>query len=303
MEGPSDSDDLAINVSGFDPLEMEVDKLHSELRVAWETTEDQVVAGALGKLLFLKRSEKVDGTTVTYIASAQETRKAIQSLLRRRQDYLQAMGIVNRDHVFAHRECINFAREWKKEFHTTKTQLDLQRCDSWKPRIGVRRKGTGNASQPATGGGPAVMPNFLRDFGPNTAALRAGKKSRFIEHLNFIAGSVALAFLICFTGCVPIYLAKSWVCEVNQIVDQGRQRYSHLLKRKLKLKAADAVHQMKMGEYFCRKLYRKTVRESGLTEAQVRMARNFQNGSLKRAADAAVQARDRHRDAQRSPAD
>ena len=111
-----------------------------------------------------------------YVASRAETINSIKKLLQRRKDFMAARGLhdgasqpVGGRYLFTQQDRQQVMNEWKEEFHAAPEQVEQQKRDSWKPQ-----------GRPVGG-----------DWGPNTAAVRNGKHSRFARHLQLEAGSKA----------------------------------------------------------------------------------------------------------------
>ena len=100
----------------------------------------------------------------------------IKKLLQRRKDFMAARGLhdgasqpTGGRYLFTQKDRQQVMKEWKDEFHAAPEQVEQQKRDSWKPQ-----------GRPVGG-----------DWGPNTAAVRNGKHSRFARHLQLEAGSKA----------------------------------------------------------------------------------------------------------------
>ena len=155
----------------------------------------------LRRILFKRKVVVTQGVVQTYIVSLAETQAAIQSLLRRRRMYMEAHGLQDPPHggaaqpalhVFTDQDRAGLMEEWKQEYHARPDQIALQLRDSWAPM--QQRKGKGN------GKGKIQAPSLDAGLGPNKAAVRKGKHSRFALHLQRVAGSKTLAELILYTG-------------------------------------------------------------------------------------------------------
>ena len=66
-----------------------------------------------------------------HVASAEETRLAITSLLRRRQDFLFQRNITADNYVMTDEQREDIFSIWKDEYHRDPLQQELQKRDSW----------------------------------------------------------------------------------------------------------------------------------------------------------------------------
>ena len=155
----------------------EVTELHERLREVEEADDiSPDVQRELGRILFKKKTVTEGGFKRQYVASRAETISSIKKLLQRRKDFMAARGLhdgasqpVGGRYLFTQKDRQQVMKEWQDEFHAAARQVEQQKRDSWKPQ-----------GRPVGG-----------DWGPNTAAVRNGKHSRFARHLQLEAGSKA----------------------------------------------------------------------------------------------------------------
>ena len=149
----------------------EVAELHRTLREVEEADDTSPdVRRELGKILFMKNTVADGGVVRQYVASRAETFNTIKKLLQRRKDFMAARGLhdgasqpVGGRYLFTQQDRQQVMNEWKEEFHAAPEQVEQQKRDSWKPQ-----------GRPVGG-----------DWGPNKAAVRNGKHSRFARHLQY----------------------------------------------------------------------------------------------------------------------
>lgn len=251
-----------------DEFETAAETLHQNLMTLEENEEDPRVMAELGRLLFQKKLQEVDGRKVQHVASTEETRLAITKLLRRRQDFLLQHNITFDNYVLTDEQRRDIFNIWKDEYHGTALQQELQMRDSWKEPEKSKGKGKGSTTQrtgksaggatqpPGKSEGRATQPAVKRKFfatggktktvkeatlppslGPNKDAVRKGKHSRFARHLQRMAGSKLLAELILFTGCVKANFLRQAFCGGPHPAEENRDEAE---RKRLKINAAEA---------------------------------------------------------------
>ena len=129
------------NWSPDEPAETDVKELHAKLR-EMESADDipEDVQLELGRILFLKKTVCTGGFRLQYVASSEETVKAIRKLLKRRKDYMWANGLtdgapqsVEGRYLFSNDNRRELMGLWKEEFHGLPDQVRQQQRDSFKP--------------------------------------------------------------------------------------------------------------------------------------------------------------------------
>ena len=139
-------------------VETAANALRETLKTLEENEEDSRVMAELGKLLYQKKLNVVDCYKVQHVASAEETRLAINSLLRRRQDFLFQHNITADNYVMTDEQREDIFRIWKDEYHRDPLQQELQMRYSWKEPEKSKGKGKGRATQrTGTGKGRATQ--------------------------------------------------------------------------------------------------------------------------------------------------
>ena len=142
------------NWSPDEPAETDVNELHDKLREV-ESADDipEDVQRELGRILFLKKTVCTGGFRLQYVASSEETVKAIRKLLKRRKDYMWANGLtdgapqsVEGRYLFSNDNRRELMGLWKEEFHGLPDQVRQQQRDSFKPEKKRQLKRQGGAA-------------------------------------------------------------------------------------------------------------------------------------------------------------
>ena len=125
---------------------------------SWE--ENPQLAEQLGKILFKKRKAYIDGESVAYTASSEETIRVLRVLLNIRNTFLADSDVPRHDDngdptVFNDWQRERILEIWKQEYHNRPDQKKLQVRDSWESKKGSPGRGVskgGGALQPAAKG-------------------------------------------------------------------------------------------------------------------------------------------------------
>ena len=111
--------------------------------------------------------------------------------------------------------------EWKKRFHASAFQMELQFRDSWEPKEQGKCKGL-ELKHRATTLGPwdqkgsgARQP--ADQIGPNKALVRTRKHSRWCLHLQRDFGDKAIAEVILFTGRFDAEFLRKYMAETGGV--------------------------------------------------------------------------------------
>ena len=302
--------------------------LHKTLKRAEQQESDERVMVELGRLLFQKKTVEVNGIKMQYVASAKDTRVAIEALLQRRRDFMDAHRLHNRHHVFTNTERAEFMNLWKQEYHEDPHQIELQLRDSWKEPEDRKGKGKGGASQPAKGSASkghgkssAALP--VKGHGKSSAAQPAKGKSKWNKSFPHVGGpgrqqqAEQRPGFGPNTGAVRQGKHSRFARHLQRVA--GSKILAELItftgcvdieflrtalgganqpaeplhqrdnNRELKLRAAEAKHALRMGEVLAGKLNRRFQWED-LTEAEQQLVLDHDSGALMRRHNAAVEA-------------
>ena len=273
--------------------------LHSELLRAQENEQtDEDITREIGRILFMKRVTHCDreGIKRTIVATLEETREVIASLLSRRRKFLHSIGQENTQHILTNQERASIMGSWKQEYHASHEQVELQCRDSWKEKsnckgtgakckrlAGWGRKEKGTAVLSSAGKGKVRGPGF----GPNNAAVIRGKHSRFSRHLQRVGGSKVLVELILFTGRVD-------ASELRDVLDRQLQHSSEAPqlaggdRAELKKAVMLARFNLRIGRYFSGRIAAGGTLWADLSTKDAALVEDFRSGRLQQVKNEAV---------------
>ena len=246
-------------------------QLHAELEaLEIGETPNPAALEKLGRILFSRRTQTVDGVQLPYPASSQETLDCVKALLRRRDAFMKAHCLFDdgdTKYIFEDEDREAIFREWKEEYHAQPDQLELQRRDSWKWHLGKERETPADT------------------WGPDKQAIRRGMHSRFHLHLQRVAGTKQMAEFILFTGRVDIDALRQLARGAPQPDNNLAARHDNKhLKHRVRTarywfhKATSLQHSIAMG----------SARQAPLSFEQVHLLWKLRDGTLQQQLNQAV---------------
>ena len=185
--------------------------------------------------------------------SAEETSRAIKSLLQQRRAFLASRGISDQQHLMTPDERVDCIRYCKDEYERDPHQRELQERD--------HRKG-GNR------------------------LLHRRKHSRFSREWQRRCGSKQVAEVILFSGRWDVDLLRQAMGadDASQPVESNTDTAAATRQRRLKRNAIEAKYNLRQGRH----LAKAADRGARLGPAELAMVQAFESGELRRRANDAV---------------